>query len=71
MEVVFHLGTSTPVSTGEKYKDLIEGYEGVISKYFDNREIEVAALTKLSQGKHKDLIQTKVSWDECGKVTYR
>lgn len=71
VEVVFHLGTSTPDSTGEKYKKLIEGYEGVTSKYFDNREIEVATLTKLSAGPHKNLIKTKVSWDECGKVTYR
>lgn len=71
IEVVFHLGTSTPESTGRKYKDLIEGYEGVTWKYFDNREIEVAALTEMSKGQHSNLIKDPVSWDQCGIITYR
>ena len=70
VEVVFHLGAPTAESIGMKYKDMVEGYPGITHKYFDNRETEVAALTELSSI-YADLIKTRVSWNECGVVTYR
>ena len=70
VEFVFHLGAPDNVTKGMSYKEMVAGYPGVSHKYFDNRETELLCLNDLSV-EFKDLVKTKISWDECGKVTYR
>lgn len=70
IEFVFHLGTKTPAMKDLAYKDLTEGYPGVTHKYFDNREVEVLALSQLS-GPYAEYIRENVSWKLCGDVTYK
>ncbi|MFT6502524.1 MAG: putative glycoside hydrolase/deacetylase ChbG (UPF0249 family) [Crocinitomicaceae bacterium] len=72
VEFVFHLGASDEVTKGQSFEQMAAGYPGVTHKYFDNRLTELLCLNELSKdAKFKDLIKTKVSWDECGEVTYR
>ena len=72
VEFVFHLGVSDEVIKGQSFEQIVAGYLDVSDKYFDNRLKELLCFNELSADtKFKDLIKTKVSWDECGKVTYR
>lgn len=70
VEFVFHLGARGGLPKDMPFEDMIDGYQGVTHKYFDNRQTELLVLDSMSKV-YGDLIKTKVSWDECGKVTYR
>ena len=70
IEFVFHLGASDNVTKGSTFKEMASIYPGITHKYFDNRQTEVLALNELSK-EFKDYIKTKVSWHECGEITYR
>jgi hypothetical protein len=70
VEFVFHLGVSDEVIKGQSFEQIVAGYLDVSDKYFDNRLKELLCFNELSADtKFKDLIKTKVSWDECGEVS--
>ena len=71
VEFVFHLGASDEVTKGQSFEQMVAGYLDFTHKYFDNRLKELLCFNELSSDtKFKDLIKTKVSWDECGEVSY-
>lgn len=70
VEFVFHLGARGKLPADMPFKDMAVGYPGVTHKYFDNRQTELLVLDRMTKN-YGDLIKTKVSWDECGKITYR
>lgn len=72
VEFVFHLGAGDEKTKELSFKQIGKDYPGISVKYFDNRQTEVLGLNDLSTDpRYREYITTKVSWDECGKVTYR
>lgn len=69
VEFVFHFGQRSEIMGKMKYADMTKHYAGVTHKYFDNREVEVAALEKLCTD-YGHYIKEFVSWEECGVVKY-
>lgn len=70
VEFVFHLGARGPIPATISFEQMAIDYPGVTYKYFDNRETELMVLDKMSD-EYGTFVKTKVSWDECGKITYR
>ena len=69
VEFVFHLGQRNAAMGNTDYSQLTNNYTGVTHKYFDNREVEVAALEALCP-QYGNYIKEFVSWEECGIVKY-
>lgn len=70
VEFVFHLGQRNAEMGNKDYSKLTNDYAGVTHKYFDNREVEVAALEQLCLQQYGSYIKDFVSWQECSLVKY-